>query len=97
MPTSPVSPPPPDIMNELSAEFGLKYRVFVAPINEKLIRNPDPAALVTSLSLAKAAATREELLRREPEASGLLITGDQVVVCQGEILEKPIDADQVRL
>lgn len=58
---------------------------------KKAIRNPDPQKLVLALAHAKADA----LLSRIHEPA-LLITSDQVVVCNGEIIEKPESAEEER-
>ncbi len=55
-----------------------------ADIDEKAIRDADPQKLVLKLAQAKANA----LLNRI-DYPALLITADQVVVCNGEIREKP--------
>lgn len=62
-----------------------------ADIDEKAIRFDDPKKLTMALALAKAEALRPRI--KEP---ALLITADQVVLCNGEILEKPENPDQVR-
>lgn len=52
----------------------------------------DPAALVTELSLRKARAGREILVREGREADSLIIAADTVVFCAGQILGKPQNA-----
>jgi len=70
-------------------EAGYKFRVITADIDEKAIRLDDPAELVLALAHAKADAILPHIA--EP---AILITADQVVVCNGTILEKPKDADE---
>lgn len=82
------------IMDELAAEFHFTYEPCSADIDEQAIRHADPAALVTALAKAKAAAI-EAKLRSAGHTDGLLLTCDQVVVHEGEILEKPKDKEEV--
>ena len=63
----------------------------VADIDEKAIRFDDPKKLTMALALAKAEALRPKI--KEP---ALLITADQVVLWNGEILEKPESPEQAR-
>lgn len=72
-------------------EKGVVFEIMSADIDEKAIRDRDPSKLVLKLAHAKADA----LIPRITE-DALLITSDQVVVCNGEILEKPPDADEER-
>lgn len=72
-------------------EKGLVFDVMSPDIDERAIRDLDPSRLVLKLACAKA----DSLVSRIQEPA-LLITLDQVVVCNGEILEKPIDANEVR-
>ena len=60
-------------------------------IDEKAIRNDDPKKLTMALAKAKAEALRPKI--KEP---ALLITADQVIVWNGEILEKPENPEQAR-
>lgn len=72
-------------------EKGLIFDIMIPDIDERAIRDPDPEKLVLKIAHAKADA----LIHRITEEA-LLITSDQVVVCDGEILEKPESADDVR-
>lgn len=66
-------------------------------IDEKAIRRPDPADLVTTLGYAKAAALMNGPSAEDFKARGaLLLTADQVVVCDGVILEKPESEEEAR-
>jgi septum formation protein len=69
---------------EIMKEIGLPFEVVPANIDEKAIRLEDPYALVQALARAKAEAVRAKLV--EPS---ILIASDQVIVCDGKILEKP--------
>lgn len=81
-------------MDELAAEHGFTYQTCTADIDERAIRDRDPERLVTLLARAKADAIRAKLAAQGVR-SGLLLTSDQVVVHDGEIWEKPEDAEQV--
>ena len=72
-------------------EMGYEFEVMSADIDEKTIRNNDPKELVLDLAKAKAEALKSKI--HEP---AILITSDQVVVCNGEILEKPANAEEAR-
>ncbi|KAL4423798.1 hypothetical protein ABPG75_001099 [Micractinium tetrahymenae] len=85
------------IMDELAAEYGFSYEVAKADIDEKAIRHEDARHLVLRLAHAKAAAIAAKLAAAEgAPPSGLLITCDQVVLHEGQILEKPEDEAQAR-
>jgi septum formation protein len=88
---------------QLLKELGYEFQVLKPNINEEAIRHPDAEQLVRLLGNAKADAlltyleerrkAGEEAVTKKPL---LLITGDQVVVHQGRILEKPQDASEAR-
>ena len=71
--------------------WGHAFGVMIADIDEKAIRFDDPKKLTMALALAKA-----EVLRLRIKEPALLITADQVVLCNGEILEKPESPEQAR-
>lgn len=66
--------------------IGLPFDVMSADIDEKSIRSDDPKKLTLALAHAKAEALIPRIAR-----SALLITADGVVLCNGEMREKPID------
>ncbi|MEO5927515.1 MAG: Maf family protein [Patescibacteria group bacterium] len=72
-------------------ELGISFTQMSADIDEKSIRHEDATQLTLLLSRAKADAL---LLKIQERA--ILITSDSVVVCDGKILEKPVDATEVR-
>ncbi|CAM9945647.1 unnamed protein product [Scytosiphon promiscuus] len=82
-------------------EMGFIPVVRSADIDEASIgdRTANPADLVLQLGLAKAEALLPTL-RAEAECgtlgATLLLTGDQVVVHDGRVLEKPADEEEVR-
>jgi len=71
--------------------WGYAFGVMTADIDEKAIRDDDPKKLTMALAKAKAEALRSRI--KEPT---LLITADQVVMWNGEILEKPENPEQAR-
>ncbi|PRP77095.1 hypothetical protein PROFUN_10346 [Planoprotostelium fungivorum] len=71
--------------------LGYKCQYMSPDIDEKAIRHPDPEILTRMISEAKAAALVPKI--KEPS---FLITGDQVVTCEGVIREKPEDAEECR-
>lgn len=76
---------------QIFAEMFEDFEVMTADLDEKAIRFDDPQELVLALAEAKANA----LLQRITEAC-ILITADQVVVCNGEIREKPENEKMAR-
>ena len=70
---------------------GVKFEVMCPNIDEKAIRHADPDTLVLAIAEAKNQALKPKL-----NTPSLLITCDQVVVCHGEIYEKPEDIEQAR-
>jgi len=89
------------IMDELCSVHGFAYEVVTADIDEKSIRLPEPETLVMKLAHAKADAIVAKLRSQSGlvaggAQSGYLITCDQVVVHEGNILEKPEDAEEAR-
>ncbi|CAM9233482.1 unnamed protein product [Choristocarpus tenellus] len=83
-------------------EMGFLPIVRTADIDEGAIgdRTEDPSELVLELGLAKAAALlpslRAEFEEDKLDGASLLLTGDQVVVHEGRVLEKPADVDEIR-
>ena len=87
-------------MKELAQEFYFDYEVITADIDEKALgdRTADPAKLVTLLAQAKAVAIRKRMQSTNAlPVTGLLLTCDQVVICQNSIREKPTSVDEVHL
>lgn len=72
-------------------EAGFVFTVMAADIDEKAIRDPDPAELTLKIARAKAKA----LLPRIAEPA-FLITSDQVDLWKNEIREKPESPDEAR-
>jgi septum formation protein len=68
--------------------LGLPYETCPSRIDEKSIRDDDPAALTRKLAEAKA----HTVATAHPDA--LIISGDAVVLKNGRILEKPRDKNE---
>lgn len=73
-------------------EAGFDFSVMSPDIDEKQIRHADPAEMVMAIAQAKAAA----LLPRIHHAA-LLITVDQIVVCDQHVHEKPHSLAEAQL
>ena len=71
--------------------MGYDFEIMPADIDEKAIRSDDPKELTLMLARAKADALLSKI--KEP---ALLITSDQVGVCNERIIEKPKDAGEAR-
>lgn len=72
---------------------GIPCESMSSDIDEKAIRSSDPLELTRMLAEAK----REALLTRlRGRGDTVLITADQVVVADGQIREKPVNADEAR-
>lgn len=83
----------PEIMDRIAADYCFSYKQMQADIDEQALgdRSRNPQELVSLLARAKADALKARL----SQTSGILITCDQVVVCNDKILEKPTDVDEV--
>ena len=68
--------------------LGLKYEVCPSAIDEKLIRDSDPAALTKELAEAKAWKVVSEF------QDAVVVAGDAVVAKAGKTFEKPRDIEQ---
>ena len=70
---------------------GYIFNVLIPDIDEKLIKTDDPYKRSLVMARAKADALVSKI--KEP---ALLITSDVVVVCNGELREKPQSEDEAR-
>ena len=68
--------------------LGVRYEVHPSAIDEKALRDPDPAALTKKLAEAKALKVAESC----PDA--IIVAGDAVVAMRGKIYEKPRDLEE---
>ena len=76
---------------QMLKKMDYKFEVMTADIDEKTIRCDDFYELPVKLACAKADAIGQRL--NEP---ALLITADQVVLCNGELREKPASEKECR-
>jgi septum formation protein len=72
-------------------KMGRQFEVMPSDIDEKAIRSSDPEELTLLLANAKADALIPKI--KEP---AILITSDQVGLCDGKILEKPENKEEAR-
>ena len=88
-------------------EMGINYQILVRPIDEKSLGDREtfrPQELVLHLAEAKMDHLVNEIESGRcdvdlPDASRMemiLLTGDQVVTCNGQILEKPESTDEAK-
>ncbi|GKY93199.1 hypothetical protein MPSEU_000287700 [Mayamaea pseudoterrestris] len=86
-------------------EMGVNYHILVRPIDERSLGNRDtdkPSDLVLHLAHAKMNHLASEIqagrcdndLPKQNEY--IILTGDQVVTCNGKILEKPESVDEAK-
>lgn len=76
---------------QILEKAGYEFSVMEPNIDERKIRHSDPKKLALALAYAKADALIPQI--KEP---ALLITVDQVVLCNGHIYEKPNSAQEAR-
>lgn len=76
---------------QLMRELRLPFKTIEPNIDEKAIRSDDPAKLCMTLARAK-----NEALKVKVDNSTILITADQVVLCNGQIREKPANKEEAR-
>eukprot|EP00871_Galdieria_phlegrea_P001044 jgi/Galph1/1940/GphlegSOOS_G609.1 len=80
----------------LLREWNYEFRIEPAGIDETLIRSESAEELVKKLAVAKAEVILPRIRVLDNTKPLLLVTADQVVVCQGKILEKPKDEEEAR-
>jgi MAF protein len=68
--------------------LGVPYDTFPSEIDEKAIRDPDPARLTLKLAEAKAWKVAESY------HDAIIVAGDAVVAMDGKIYEKPRDLEE---
>ena len=76
---------------QILEEMGMDFEIMVSDIDEKAIRFDDAEKLVLALARAKAEALKPKIFQ-----PAILITSDQVVVCNKKIIEKPDNEKQAR-
>eukprot|EP00890_Picochlorum_soloecismus_P001758 jgi/Picsp_1/2583/NSC_00814-R1_maf-like protein len=84
------------LLGELLDPLGVGFETMSADIDEKAIRVADPRELVVKLAHAKADAILRRMEDEGVEKKGFLLTCDQVVVHENNILEKPETAEEAR-
>lgn len=72
-------------------QAGYEFTTMSPDIDEKAIRHEDPQKLALAIANAKADALVKQV--QEPM---ILITVDQVVVCNNKVYEKPVSAAEAR-
>jgi len=72
-------------------QMGYQFETLAADLDESSIRFKNPEELTLALAQAKA-----DILKAKISEPAILITSDTVVVCKGEILEKPVDEEMAR-
>lgn len=83
---------------QLLSEMGYSFNVVKADIDERAIGDRTSDARVEELVLLLANAKADTIISRLPmESKGpILLTADQVVTCNGKILEKPLNIEEFR-
>jgi septum formation protein len=76
---------------KLVKEWGINAELMSPDIDEKAIRDPNPATMVVKIARGKTAVLLPQI-----KQDAILITSDQVIVCNGEVREKPETADRCR-
>lgn len=75
---------------QILEKAGFVFQVMVANIDEKKIRRDNPKELALAIANAKA-----DFLLQKISKNVLLITIDQVVVCNDQIFEKPRNTEEI--
>ena len=70
-------------------DLGYEFEVISPDIDEKAIRHENPENLTLAIAEAKNRAVRARL-----DEPAIIITSDQVVICNGLIREKPVDKEE---
>ena len=76
---------------QILRDLGYEFEIVIPDINEKAIRDDDPARLVLALANAKADAVISKI-----DEAAIVITSDQVVSFEDKIIEKPLDLADAR-
>ncbi len=77
---------------EVLRDAGYEFEVIAPGIDEKTIRDSDPEVLVAKLAKAKA----EDVAKNIKDQNVIIIGSDQVVLCNGELREKPANENEAR-
>ena len=76
---------------EVLTAAGYDFEIMVADIDEKVIRDDNYELLPLLIAREKTKALLSKI-----QEDAVLITSDQVVVCNGELREKPVDQNEAR-
>ena len=83
--------------SQLLSQAGLDFTIEAADIDERMQPGETPAKYVQRLAVEKAQAIWERHADQEDSHDPLLVLGaDTTVVCDGEILGKPVDQAEAR-
>ncbi|HUD23811.1 MAG TPA: Maf family protein [Acidobacteriaceae bacterium] len=84
---------------ELLAQAGFSFTIESADVDESLRDGEDPTAYVLRLAIEKAQSVFARHSAKDVSKKTLIVLGaDTTVVCDGEILAKPVDAaDAIRM
>ena len=74
--------------SELLKQIGISYRIMAVDINETPLANESPLAYVERVAAEKSAACQVLLNDNLP-----VLSADTSVICDGEIMGKPLDLD----
>ena len=77
----------------LLKQDSIPHQVQVSGVDESLINDPDPLELVQQLARTKASAVAQQLNPLQWPVAGVLGC-DSLLVFEGEIFGKPVDADE---
>lgn len=77
---------------EVLKSSGLRFEVMVSDINEESIRSDNFELLPLLIAREKTKALLPKI-----KTAAILITSDQVVVCNGQLREKPKDENEARV
>ncbi len=78
---------------ELMRGLGFEPTVFKSDVPEEIGPDEAPAAYALRLSEEKGEAVRSEIFGRDDVPGGFILAADTIVELDGEVLEKPSDAD----
>ncbi len=75
---------------EILSKLGFDFQVKPSDIDEKVLEEEEPGSYVLRMAVQKALAAAEE------ESAGLFIGADTVVVVDGKIIGKPMNAEEAK-
>jgi len=79
------------VRRKILEDAGIIFEVVKPEIDEKKIRATDDRLIPVVLSFAKAQAVAAKV-----SGPAVIIACDQVIICNGQLIEKPENADEVR-